>query len=267
MLWPCRLRFMQKLVSLKTFTLPFGETTVNAFALLPDGKTEIKCLAIFAHGYTSHKGQLLNWGQRMAEAGAATVLFDWPGHFMGSFSKSGPWDFFNAHAHELFHSAVSHLRLQTHSNDNLPLIYGGHSLGALMALKALNQVHAEKACAIAVGLGRNRLVGAKHLFESEIYQSTLHLRAQLVDNELAPERFFTWIDEQKEKLLLSGKTIYLLSGKDDFVVGSDGPEWMAQHLERQENIVTLERPEHLPHHEPELAAPYIKKYLKTLGWI
>lgn len=259
---------MSKMIRLQTLTLPFGQTQVNAFASLPALGQTCRGLAVFGHGYTSHKGQLLNWGQRLAEEGIACLLFDWPGHFLGSFAPSGPWDYFTANAQGLFHVGLERLRAVTQgATDNTPVVYGGHSLGALLALKALGESAHAQSVAIAVGLGRAQFGQGKHLFESDFYQATLNLRGQLVDAELKPERFFAWIDEQKEKLLVSGVRVYMLSGKDDMVVGRDGPEWMAQHLERQDNEVTLERPERLPHHEPELAAPFIKKFLKNSGLI
>jgi predicted esterase len=51
-------------------------------------------------------------------------------------------------------------------------------------------------------------------------------------------------------------------GHDDIVVPKDGAERMKEKFEKQGNTVELTRPQKLSHHQPELAASYIKKVLK-----
>ena len=62
-------------------------------------------------------------------------------------------------------------------------------------------------------------------------------------------------------------TIHLITGIDDLVVGNDGMERFAEALALQNNTVTIEKPNKLPHHEPQLAAVHIKNVLKKINWL
>ncbi len=66
---------------------------------------------------------------------------------------------------------------------------------------------------------------------------------------------------------ISGHRIHFITGEDDLVVGKDGSERLAKILESHGNQVTVERPTKLGHHLPELAAGYVKKYVKSEGII
>ncbi len=224
-------------------------------------------LAIFCHGYTSHKGSLLSWATRLCEEGIACMIFDVPGHYLGNFSEVESFEEFKNSAHELFEDAWNEA-LEHLSSRPKQVVLGGHSLGALLALKALDLPCFDliECLGLGVGLGMppKEVV---HIFDTPFYKSTLLLRAQLVSPELHPDKVFTWIKEEKENLNLSQKRIHLLSGEDDMVVGQDGMERFAQRLEKYGNQVTMDKPKRLAHHVPENAASHIKSFLKGEGWL
>ncbi|MCM2351768.1 MAG: hypothetical protein NDI69_17260, partial [Bacteriovoracaceae bacterium] len=67
-----------KVVTLE-LSLPWFQ--VNALAFLPsiEGDRKIKSeWAFFTHGYTSHKGDCLNWATRLVEIGVPCLIFDQP---------------------------------------------------------------------------------------------------------------------------------------------------------------------------------------------
>ena len=157
---------------------------VNALAFIPSDSDKT-ARAVFAHGYTSDKSDCLPWAVRLSEAGVPTIIFDWPGHYLGSFNEAESFDDFTTHAHELFGEAWNRL------SDLIPVgslpsasqaIIGGHSLGALMSLKALElPVFKDLSpLAVAIGFGLNpTLSSATHVFETTFYQKTLNIRRQL----------------------------------------------------------------------------------------
>ena len=64
------------------------EDKSNALLFLPDPSRPIKeGLAVFCHGYTAHKGDLLTWASRLSEEGLTTLIFDIPGHYLGSYNE------------------------------------------------------------------------------------------------------------------------------------------------------------------------------------
>jgi len=77
---------------------------------------------------------------------------------------------------------------------------------------------------------------------------------------------YPWVKEEKNNLQITNQDIHLISGDDDLVVGNDGMERFMEALTQKGNRVTIERPSKLPHHEPQLAAAHVKKYLKKIGW-
>lgn len=247
---------------------------VNALAFIP--KKEIRNeWAIFTHGYTSHKGDCLNWATRMSEAGVPCIIFDQPGHYLGSFNEVGSLADFKAHLHELFASAYKGLTrlMETHLRlGNYPecrsIILGGHSLGAYSSIRALELVEFSQLNRIAVGIG----IGisqhqSTHLFETSFYEKTLSIRRQLVSPALDTKAVFAWLKEEKEKMTVSNQRIHLITGEDDLVVGRGGMQAFIQVLEENSNVVTSEEPKRLPHHEPGGAAPHLYAFLKNhFGW-
>jgi hypothetical protein len=228
---------------------------VNAMAIIPDDPKPY--IALFTHGYTSNKSAITSWGQRLSESDVPVVLFDLPGHFMGSYNDLNSFEDFTGHAHELFKLAYDFIRSFIPQEDKL--IIGGHSLGALMSIKALELFKGHNVLSLAVGFGLNPSQKT-HLFDTPLYQKTLEFRNQLVSEHLDKDRMFGWIKEQKEHLRVSNQRIHLLCGQDDMVVGKGGVENLASIL--KDNDISIEQPKKMPHHQPDLAAPHIHAFLK-----
>ncbi len=235
-------------------------------ALIPSDFKHGAC-AIYAHGYTATKADCLPWAVRNAESGVPTLIFDWPGHYLGGFNEVENFENFKNEAHLLFAEGLE--RLLTLTNHSFKqLILGGHSLGALMALKALKlpAFSNYQRLGIGVGIGLNNNVET-HLFDTEFYQKTLAIRRQLVSPALDSSVMFPWIRDEKTRLDLKGERIHLIVGEDDMVVGAGGMEAFALHLQGHGNHVTTFAPKKLAHHEPTLAAPHLFAFLKQeLGW-
>ncbi len=255
---------MSEDIKIHKFYIDYEGEKTNALAFIPAGEMPpAKALAVFSHGYSSHKGSILNWPIRLAEEGMPSVIFDLPGHYLGNFSEVTSFENFKEKSPELFVKAHKELvRLSGQSPDTVVL--GGHSLGAMLSMMSLNLDYFTKLNPTLVCVGLGRLpVGAKHLFNSPFYKSTLKIRTELVCEELHPEKVFPWINEVKNNIKISDKRIHFITGEDDMVVGEDGTERMAEELIQQGNKVTIEKPVKLPHHLPEQAAGFIKKFLKS----
>jgi hypothetical protein len=251
---------------------------VNAFAFIPSADPERVIRsewAFFSHGYTSHKGDCLNWASRLVESGVPCMIFDQPGHYLGSFHEVGSWEDFRDHVHELYGEAFLRLQnlMEVHfGHGHYPtvknIILGGHSLGAFTAIRALELPSfagfGRVGIGIGLGIGQRQ---AAHLFETAFYEKTLSLRRQLVSPCLDSKIVFSWLKTEKENLTVSGQRIHLITGEDDVVVGAGGLEALIEVLERNNNSVTYERPKRLPHHEPGAATPHLYAFLKDhFGW-
>jgi Serine aminopeptidase, S33 len=240
---------------------------VHALVFLPSPGNEKKEWAIFTHGYTSHKGDCLNWATRLVENGVPTIIFDQPGHYLGSFFEISSWEDFKDHVHELFAEAFKKLQELTGTTP-VSLIFGGHSLGAFTAIKAMElplfQTINRVGVAVGFGIGQRQ---ATHLFETAFYEKTLSVRRQLVSPHLDSKIVFGWLKEAKEHFAVAGQRIHLITGEDDIVVGKGGLEAIQEILEANNNVVTVDRPTKLPHHEPGMATPHMYAFLKDhFGW-
>ncbi|PIK16726.1 alpha/beta fold hydrolase [Halobacteriovorax sp. JY17] len=250
--------------------ITYLDQELNAMIFLPDENTRpAKALAIFTHGYTSHKSSILSWATRLAEEGIPAMIFDQPGHYLGTFSEVESFEQYKKHAPELFKQAYEKLKDISTNKDykNLRVILGGHSLGALLSLLALesDDFIGLDTMSLCVGLGMPPK-GVTHIFDTPFYKSTLNVRRQLVSPAISPDVIFPWIKERKEQLELEGKRVHFITGADDAVVGKDGTQIMVDYLSER-NQVSYDRPTKLPHHMPEMAAPHIKKFLKDEGII
>jgi pimeloyl-ACP methyl ester carboxylesterase len=253
-------------IKIEKFTFNFGQWQMGAFKILPDEEQhpELKDgLGIFTHGYTSHKGHILNWAALLAEHGMPSIIFDLPGHDLGTFGEVPDFAEFKAHAHELFQEVFRITGAILHKST---LILGGHSLGALLALKALclPDFASKKRVAVAVGLGLQK-TNAPIPWEAPTMQTLLDWRAQLVSPALSPLNVLPWLVEEKNRLAMKGETIRLISGEDDAVVGPTGAENLRDFLKAQGNAVSLDKVAHLPHDKPELAAVRIRNFLQELS--
>ena len=247
----------------------------DAIAMLPS-KTQSPSIksewGIFTHGYTACKNDCLSWAQRLSDHGAPAVFFDLPGHYLGSFHEAESFDDFKDHSHECFIDAYEFLKealaeygLESSCNK---VILGGHSLGAMLTLKALAlPFFDEKDClAVCVGLGISQHKET-HLFESSFYEKTLNIRRQLVSPAIDSDIVFPWIKEEKINLDLKEKRIHLITGLDDIVVGKGGLEALNSSLVDLGNNVSVNEPKKLAHHEPSMAASHINAFLRReLSW-
>lgn len=258
--------------------LTYLDQQLNSMIFTPSPDTKLaQALAIFTHGYTSHKASILSWATRLTEEGIPTIIFDQPGHYLGTFSEVSDFELYKANAPGLFKKAF--IDLETVINEEFPLtpininsdeyrvILGGHSLGALLSLTALesNDFQEHNAISLCVGLGMPP-EGVTHIFDTPFYKSTLNTRRQLVSPAISPEVVFPWIKKRKEELVLTGKRIHFITGADDVVVGKNGTQIMVDSLSSNNNV-SYDSPSKLPHHMPELAAPHIRKFLKDEGII
>jgi hypothetical protein len=260
-------------VNIKVFKTNLIENglKVQALGFLPklEGSPRPKSIALFSHGYTSHKGSLLTWASRLVEEGMPVMIFDLPGHYLGGFSELSSFKTFQESAHFLFYQAYLNLLSACGLSEEKPIeniVLGGHSMGALLSIKAMDIKEFESLNVRAIGVGLGLLAeGKTHLFASTFYKSTLNLRSQLVSPELSPEKLFPWIREEKKYLNVKNRIIHLITGEDDIVVGDDGTQRIGEILSENGNEVSYDLPSKLPHHLPEQAASFIKKYLKKKG--
>ncbi|MCP4911695.1 MAG: hypothetical protein GY909_01145 [Oligoflexia bacterium] len=249
---------------IEKYKLNYLNEETLGFMVGPESPSSATNVAIFTHGFTSHKGSILNWAIRLAEEGMACFIFDQPGHYLGNFSEVHDFEEYKIEVPKLFHQSYELVKSYYQLNEDHKLIYGGHSLGALMAIKASEiEIDKEVERIIAVGFGLPP-EGVTHIFNTKFYKSTLKVRAQLVSKAISPEVVFPWIKAEKVALATEGQHVHLISGEDDMVVGKEGTEGLKKILETR-NTVTIEKPTKLPHHLPEMAAPHIKKYLKDEG--
>lgn len=223
--------------------------------------------AVFTHGYTASKRDCLPWAQRLAEAGIPSIIFDLPGHYLGSFHECESFNDFKNHAHECFIDGFNHLNdsmlMEGLSTNCQRVVLGGHSLGAMLSLKALEldffDDYERIGIGVGLGIGQHKSV---HLFESSFYEKTLNIRRQLVSPSLDSDIVFPWIKDEKLGVDVKGQRIHLITGLDDIVVGTGGAEALSFSLKSLDNNVTVHEPRKLPHHEPTSASVHIYSFLK-----
>ena len=246
-------------VKLHKKTLENKNFKFNAIAFIPPEPLNIA--AVFTHGYTASKNDCVNWAQRLSDANIPTIIFDLPGHHLGSFHGVDSFEQFQNHAHECFQTAFEYL------NELAPeieqVVLGGHSLGALLSVHALELdiFNSLQPICIGVGLGISQHKST-HLFETSFYEKTLNIRRQLVDEKLDSDLVFPWIKQAKLDLDITQKRVHLITGQDDVVVGEGGMEALEFHLKSLGNQVSSTEPRKLPHHEPAAAATHIYSFLK-----
>ncbi len=243
-------------------TLINDHFSFNSFSFLSEEIDEHKPVAILTHGYTASKTDLISWATRLSDAGISSIIFDLPGHHLGSLNQVESFDVFTKEAVNCFEEAYQELMGHT-KQQHSHIILGGHSLGALLAVKALELdcFQSFPKIAIAVGLGISQHA-TTHLFNSSFYEKTLNIRRQLVCDSLDSDKMFPWISEEKENLNIRAQRIHLITGEDDAVVGKGGAQELYEKLEALGNDVSLAEPKRLPHNNPELASSHIYSFLK-----
>lgn len=252
-------------VKIITKTITNEYFTYNAMSFLADEEsknTSTNTFAVFSHGYTASKSDLINWATRLSGAGIHVCIFDLPGHHLGSYNEVRSFEEFTDHAQDCFIDAFN-LLVEQAGSPCKRLVLGGHSLGALLAIKALDAPEFASYSPLGVGVGLGISQHATtHLFESSFYQKTLNIRRQLVHKSIDSMEMFTWIKEEKLQLSLTGQRIHLITGKDDIVVEAGGMHELGDLLESRGNTVSRNEPNRLPHNNPELAGSHIFSFLK-----
>ncbi|MCT4642713.1 MAG: lysophospholipase [Bacteriovoracaceae bacterium] len=247
-------------VQIQKHTITTNEYTFNALSFAPE-IVKSPTIALFTHGYTSNKVDCLPWAQRLSEAGIHAVIFDQPGHYLGSFNEVESFEHYKENAHTLFIDVFNTVK-NSLNTDFENIILGGHSLGALLSLKAskLDFFNDYQTTIIGVGIGISQHKEV-HLFESSFYQKTLNIRRQLVCQELDSKNVFPWIKNEKLHLDLQDQEILLITGLDDAVVGPGGAKALEENLKVNNNVI-LKEPKKLPHHEPSMAGTHIYSFIK-----
>lgn len=247
---------------LKLCVLAYRHFQIQALLFIPDELWDSRPLAVFTHGYTDHKGSIVSWGSRLAKRGIPTLIFDLPGHYLGSFNEVEEFAEFSNYTHHLFSVAAQYVMENIGWKGN-KVILGGHSLGALMSLRAaeLPFFEAYQLMILPVGFGFGPGNGV-HMLESPIYAETMKLRTQLVSPCLAPATLFPWLKKEKELLAVNNKRVHLICGENDGIIFDDGVKSMETLLLQLGNQVTVARPKRLPHHLPDLASIHLEQAIR-----
>lgn len=237
--------------------LSYKDLVVEALVFIPENMDKCEKLAIFTHGYTDHKGSLFTWGSRLAGDGMGVVIFDLPGHFLGSFNDITSFESFTENTHHLFFEAYKAFTKESSFTLN-KVILGGHSLGALMSLRAaeLPEFSEFEMKIIPVGFGMGAKSGV-HVLEGPMFEATMNARAKIISKHLHFSVLFPWLKREKELVPTSNKEIYLICGQNDGIIEIDGVERIADILKSNGNDVTIKMPKRLYHHQPELASPHV----------
>lgn len=247
------------LKEIKKITLETKNLKTHALFFIPEETTSTNC-CIFTHGYTSHKGSILTWPQKMMDLSLPTIIFDLPGHFLGQYNDVPSFETFKQEAPLLFNESFQVIRNE--APEITKAITGGHSLGALLSL-----IHSKDALfvdqLICVGLG-SLPIDKPHLFETPFFKDTMLLRSELVSKHLNPKVALPWIAQTKNSEITRHKKIHLIAGKDDIIIGGEkGIHQMASYLETS-NVITKHIIPKLPHHQPENAGVFIKKIVQQI---
>ncbi|MCK5884272.1 MAG: alpha/beta fold hydrolase [Bacteriovoracaceae bacterium] len=249
--------------SIETKHIYQREWSFDALLFIPHDPIENAPHAIFTHGYTDHKGSLLNWGSRLAKKGIPVVIFDLPGHYLGSFNEVNDFFEFTSHGHECFYSAYSALCERVPNKSGRALL-GGHSLGALLSLRAMELEQFVELdllnIAVGFGLGKGNEI---HVLEGPLFESTMFARAQLVSSALAPSNIFPWLKTEKLVLPTKGKRVHLICGENDGIISKAGIDNIRSLLEENGNTVSEKLPRRLPHHLPDLAGIHIELFIRN----
>lgn len=221
--------------------------------------------AIFTHGFTSNKQDLLNWMQKFASNQVPVLIFDLPGHYLGNLTDVNSIEEFYQSSEAFFGQARGLLEAELNQS-NLFYLVGGHSLGALLSLLTLDQVFPEKESTLSliVGLGSPK-ENSQHFFDTDLFAETRRFRDQLVSPAINMKDLFTWSHDLKRTIEVKDRKIHLICGENDVVVGPGGVERLFEHL-KNNNQVSLDQPKKLSHHEPQLAHVHLYSYLKKNYW-
>lgn len=254
-------------VSVEKFIIECRGLRSHAMLIRPPHNIELLAhRAVFTHGYTASKRDVLPWAFRLAEEGMPCLIFDLPGHYLGHYFELDDFKTFIDGTHYLFVEALGHFEKRLLPvAQNGKLVLGGHSLGALMAFRASNLIELSSFNKILVGMGFGMsATDGKHIFQSRFYRKTLLQREQLVSPCLRADAIFEWINQEKENIKISAERVHLITGEDDVVVGHNGTERLRDRLQAFGIATSMVRPKRLPHHRPDEGAVHVYSELRDL---
>ncbi len=236
-------------VKLKLF-----EWQVEALIFLPPSwqQKSFSRVCIATHGYTADKSSLLQWGIHLAKREIPTIIFDLPGHYLGSFNEVNEFNLFTQHVHQLFINAYH--AISSLLNTTPKIILAGHSLGSYLALKASELPVLKPLCTkiIVVGYGINQ--GTHPLLKS-FFRPLIEMRAPLVSPAIAPEKLLKWLEQEKNQVICTNQNIQFITGENDVIITPHATKQAAKLLASRNQIEML-FPRNLPHNQPELAYPH-----------
>ncbi len=252
---------------INTKTIHYQKMQSNGLYFIPEKEKIKNIVAIYTHGHTSHKGSLISWGIKHLDYGIPCVLFDLPGHYLGSYNEVESLEEFSNKAPFLFEKHFEEIQTLLPELSFEHFIVGGHSLGALMALKASETpfFNERPTLVMGVGFGSSPLHKKEnHMLETPFFQRTLKVYQQFVSPALRSPEVFSWLKEEKKNLKTKNKDVYLLTGRDDLIANEEQVRHLAQQLEKNGCRVTTQIAENLPHHTPDRASVHLMSHLKKV---
>ncbi len=213
---------------------------------------------VFTHGYTSSKTSLLSWSQTLLQSNIPSILFDLPGHLLGNSSDISSLEEFYEVAIQFFHQCTEYMNQEKPKWEHVPWWFGGHSLGAFIALNA-SRIKKPKIKTVCVGLGLKKDL-RKTIAHHHFFKDVIEFRKHLVSETLSPAPFFSWLQKKKENLDISNQNFFFITGKDDIVMTPEDTQNLIEHLKNKNDIKSV-FPKHLPHYLPERASSEIKNLI------
>lgn len=256
-------------------TLSVSDVSVNALLFVPQdadassSSVSFASVAICTHGYTSHKGDLIAWADKLTGENIPTLLFDLPGHYLGSFNEVSSLASFFTVAPALFKQAFLQISNHIQLTSDVKIILGGHSLGALVSIIAggdQSQWQSHHLLHICVGLGVSAGL-SKHLFSAPLFAEIMQMREQFVSSCLQASSLLPELYKQKLALKPVQQKIILMVGEDDIISPPADVSRLKKQLEQYTDDVEMITQKHMPHNLPERAATTIRSVLKSRNYI
>jgi|GEM_PF-6544167 len=242
-------------------------------------KTPLKFKAIFLHGFTSSYHSLLSWAEKLCPLGGKVTLLGLPGHFLNnpktpSLKELSVENFFHLSANlfdeiDSLDSFKTKTNVKINTTTNIPTIWGGHSLGGLLALlQALKSSNPPDLILSVASIPTQEPTKPKLL--SSFFESTLSKRLLYVDPLLQSSQFFeklSWYKFQnfqnmsQKSLEWKQKKLFFITGKND-ILAPPKDLYLLNEVESTKGV-NVDVLENLPHSSPELVASHLKFLIKS----